>query len=116
MKSACGRTQQEKLARKGNSGWMCQVSLHRRLATTNIIESRHSCVPGVPVARQRHGETLDGLSLPGHGEEFPKDHGLQRSVGPGCDPEWIEVCCSTGSSRVVIWHGPLFSFQRASAT
>src|SRR5690348_7918782 len=49
---------------------------------------------------------LDGFGLVGNREELPEDHGLSRSLGSGCDPQWIEVCCSTGSSGVVTWHRP----------
>ena len=58
-------------------------SLHRCLATTNVIESPHSgrrCARAAQSSRWRrrksYGETLDGVGLPGYRKELPQDHGL----------------------------------------
>jgi hypothetical protein len=53
-----------------------------------------------PSARQRHRKTLDGIGAPGDGINLRRIMGLQRSVGLGCDPPWIEVCSSLGSSTL----------------
>ena len=81
------------------------VSLHRCLATTNIIESPHAGVrlrysKGLSLARWWHGQTLDGFSSTGDRKELSEDHGLSGSVGFGCDPERIEVCHPTGGGVV----------------
>ncbi len=65
-------------------------SLHRCLATTNLIESPQSGVRKKTgnVCRWRDGEmtvALGGRSVSADREEFPEDHGLSRSLGFGID-------------------------------
>src|SRR5215831_6845547 len=57
---------------------------------------------------------MDGVRLPGHGKELPKDDGLSRSLGPGSDPQWIEVCHPTGGGVVTWARTAVLSFQLRS--
>src|SRR5215813_5379357 len=57
---------------------------------------------------------MDGVRLPGHGKELPKDDGLSRSLGPGSDPQWLEICHPTGGGVVTWARTAAFNFQLRS--
>src|SRR5262249_17039505 len=57
---------------------------------------------------------MDGVLLPGHGKELPKDDGLSRSLGPGSDPQWLEICHPTGGGVVTWARTAAFNFQLRS--
>ena len=75
-------------------------SLHRCLATSNIVDNPHSGVRDrtrrvLPLA-SRYAGALVSSGILGNRKIVSQDHGLPRSVGPQSDPRWIAVSHPAG--------------------
>jgi hypothetical protein len=86
----------------GHTAFTASLPGHHQRHRKSALRGSQANSSRLPLARRWNGQTVDGLGLPGDGEELLQDDGLSRSLGSGSNPQWIEVCHPTGGG-VVRW-------------